>query len=94
MVTKGQDKGLTRDFRLQVFFMNQFAPGPWVCKVYPNVVVLFQICSDLGNFMSITGVNVTGDKLLRLSLIPGVVLLPLLTTPAMKQLKKNHYTAA
>jgi predicted component of type VI protein secretion system len=28
-------------------------------------------------------------KLLRVSLLPGVILLPLLTTPAMKQLKKK-----
>jgi hypothetical protein len=70
--------------------------------VYPIVVGLFQIvtkvCRDIGHFMSITGVNVTGNKLftgvndtgaklMPVSLLPAINLSPGLTSPAMKQLK-------
>jgi hypothetical protein len=42
---------LTRDFRLQVFFMNQCPPGPQVFHW------------SLFELMFVTGVNDTGDKL-------------------------------
>jgi hypothetical protein len=50
---------LTRDFRLQVFFMNQ-CPSGWGIPLEP---FFSKICRDIRKLMFITGVLDTGDKL-------------------------------
>ncbi len=53
---------LTRDFRLQVFFMNQGPPGPQ--EFYWSLFEFFsKIRGDIRKLMFITGVNDTGDNL-------------------------------
>jgi hypothetical protein len=59
LILKGS---LTQDFRLQVFFMNQCPPGP---QVFHWCLFEFfsKILGDICEFMFITGVKDTGDKL-------------------------------
>ncbi len=48
---------LTRDFGLQVFFINQCPPGPfWPFQIF------LKICGDISVSMFISGVNNTRDK--------------------------------
>jgi hypothetical protein len=50
---------LTRDFRLQVFFMNQCPPGLQVFH-WSHFEFFLKIRGDIRELMFITGVNITG----------------------------------
>ncbi len=52
---------LTRDFRLQVFFMNQCPPGPQV--LHWSLLNFFENSRSIRELIFITGVVDTGDKL-------------------------------
>ncbi len=52
---------LTRDIRLQVFFVNQCSPGPWVCHL--DCFDFFtKIRGENREWMLVSGVNDTSDK--------------------------------
>ncbi len=52
---------LTQDFRLQVFFINQCPPGPWVCH-WDCFDFFRKFAGDNREWMFVSGVNDTGDK--------------------------------
>jgi hypothetical protein len=52
---------LTQDFRLQVFFMNQFPRGP--LSIPLSRFKLLQKFMDIRHFVFIAGINNTGDKI-------------------------------
>jgi hypothetical protein len=52
---------LTRDFRLQVFFMKQCPPGPQVFH-WSLFEMFSKIRGDIRELMFITGVNDTSEK--------------------------------
>ncbi len=64
-------ESLTRDFRFQVFIMNQFLPGRLV--FFWAISIFFtKIDGDICNFVFITDINDTGNKLLPVSLTPVI----------------------
>jgi hypothetical protein len=60
--TKQLKGSLTRDFRLQVFFMNQCPPGPQVFH-WSHFEFFSKIRGYIRELLFIAGVNDTGDKL-------------------------------
>ncbi len=93
---------LTRDFRLQVFFMNQCPPGPWVFhwglfdpfedSQYSRMNVcdkLFIGVVDTGDKF-IAGVIVTGEKLSSVTTAPAINLSPVSLSCCVRFLWMRH----
>ncbi len=74
---------MTRDFRLQVFIMIQFPPGPYPLGAISNCYKNSQRYSQTVHKL-FTGVNDSSDKLWPVSLLPCDKLLPVSFTLVIK----------